>query len=187
MQSRRAAFLAALSLGAMSLAAACSQAALPPAEVAPPAAPPVATIALDPAEGVVLTAAKAERLARQCSRPSPGPVTGTWTPTKQVISDLELTLGEEIQKELATIPEAAAKAQDYYRQYAGLLIGGRQVIYINGVHATVVERDEGAGRPQRGLWTNEPVMICDGGTITFGVEYDPATKAFDKFAFNGRL
>ena len=172
---------------ALILAGACSQSVAPPGEAATPVAPPVPTVALDPAEGAILPSAKAERLARQCSRKSPGPVTGTWSPSKAMIADLEFTLGEEIEHELKAIPDAGAKAQDYYRQYAGLLIGGRQVIYVNGVHATVVERDQGAGRPKRGLWTNEPIMICDGGTITFGVEYDPATKAFANFAFNGRL
>ncbi len=171
----------------MGAAAACSQAVAPPAEVSTPEAPPVPIVQLDPAKGAILPLNKVERLARQCSRKSPGPVTGTWTPGKAMIADLEFALGEEIETNLKAVPNAGAKPQDYYRQYAGLLIDGKQIIYINGVQGSVVERDQGAGRPGRGLWTNEPVMICDGGTITFGVEYDPATKAFDKFAFNGRL
>lgn len=178
-------------LMAMALPGACSQSVSPPVEAATPEAPPIPTIQLDPAKGAVLPIAKADRLARQCSRKSPGPVTGTWTPGKAMIADLEFALGEQLEQKLKAIPDAAAAPQDYYRQYAGLLIDGRQVIYINGVHNSVIDRDlareQGAGRPQRGLWTNEPVMICDGGTLTFGVEYDPATKAFDKFAFNGRL
>lgn len=176
---------------AVTMAAACSQSVAPPVETATPEAPPVPIVQLDPARGAILPVNKTERLARQCSRKSPGPVTGTWSPTKAMIADLEFHLGEEIQTRLSPIPDAGAKPQDYYRQYAGLLIGGKQIIYINGVHASVVDRDitreQGAGRPQRGLWSNEPVMICDGGTLTFGVEYDPETKVFDKFAFNGRL
>jgi hypothetical protein len=176
---------------AMTLAPACSQSVAPPVETSTPEAPPVPIVQLDPAKGAILPVSKTERLARQCSRKSPGPVTGTWSPTRTMIADLEFTLGEELEQKLKAIPEAGAKPQDYYRQYAGLLIDGRQVIYINGVHNSVIDRDlareQGAGRPQRGLWSNEPVMICDGGTLTFGVEYDPATKAFDRFAFNGRL
>lgn len=186
MQLRVIATLLALGM-VTAMAGACSQAVAPPGEAATPEAPPVPIVQLDPSKGAILPAAKAERLSKQCSRPSPGPVTGTWSPSKSQIADLEFVLGEEIETQLKAIPKAGAKPQDYYRQYAGLTIGGKQVIYVNGVQDSVVERDQGAGRPQRGLWTNEPVMICDGGTITFGVEYDPATKAFDKFAFNGRL
>lgn len=176
---------------AMTLAGACTQSVSPPGEAEAAEAVPMPVVQLDPARGAILPTNKTERLARQCSRKSPGPVTGTWSPTKAMIADLEFHLGEEIQTRLAPIPEAGATPQDYYRQYAGLLIGGKQIIYINGVHASVVDRDitreQGAGRPQRGLWSNEPIMICDGGTLTFGVEYDPETKAFDKFAFNGRF
>jgi hypothetical protein len=164
---------------------ACSQSVAP--EVVAPEAPPVPVVQLDPAKGAILPLGKAERLGKQCSRPSPGPVTGTWSPSKAMIADLEFALGEQIERELKAIPKEGPKPQDYYRQYAGLLIGGKQVIYVNGVQGSVVERDEGAGRPKRGLWTNEPIMICDGGMVTFGVEYDPATKAFGNFAFNGRL
>lgn len=184
MQPGVIATLLALSV-ATALAGACSQSVEP--EVAPLEAPPVPVVQLDPAKGAILTAAKGERLGKQCSRPSPGPITGTWSPSKTQISDLEFALGEQIERELKAIPRPGATPQGYYRQYAGLLIGGQQIIYVNGVQDSVVERDEGAGRPKRGLWTNEPVMICDGGTITFGVEYDPATKAFANFAFNGRL
>lgn len=172
---------------ALMLPGACSQAVAPPGEVSTPEAPPVPMVQLDPAKGAILPLNKGERLGKQCSRRSPGPVTGTWSPSKAMIADLEFTLGEEIERELKAIPAAGAKPHDYYRQYAGLLINGKQIIYVNGVQDSVVERDEGAGRPKRGLWTNEPVMICDGGTITFGVEYDPSTKAFANFAFNGRL
>ena len=28
-------------------------------------------------------------------------------------------------------------------------------------------------------------MVCDGGPAFFGVEYDPKTKTFTHFAFNG--
>ena len=36
-------------------------------------------------------------------------------------------------------------------------------------------------------WRTQATQICDGGTITFGVEYDPATGQFSNFAFNGSI
>jgi len=162
-------------------AAACSEPAPAPVPAAAPAPTPV--VALDPAKGAILPAEKAQQLSHQCSRISPGPVTGSWAPEGATIQDLEARLGAELEKQLAPVSDAGATPQDYYRQYAGLIIGGRNIIYINGIHANAIERD------QRGTdtWKTEPAMICDGGTITFGVEYDPATHAFANFAFNGRL
>src|SRR5690349_7879844 len=99
-------------------ATACSQAVPPAGEAATPEAPPIPVVALDPAKGAILPSEKAERLARQCSRISPGPVTGTWSPTRAMVADLESGLGAELDKQLAAIPDAGAKPQDYYRQYA---------------------------------------------------------------------
>ncbi len=167
-------------------AAACSEpapsAARSPAPQADPAPAPTPQVALDPAKGVVLSPDRALDLAHQCSRRSPGPVTGSWSPSPQMIADLEAGLGIVLERQIAATPSAGVTPQDYYRQYAGLLIGGRQVIYVNGVAARTVERDASGER-----WKTEPAMICDGGTITFGIEYDPATKAFSNFAFNGRI
>jgi len=71
---------------------------------------------------------------------------------------------------------------DYYRQYAGLVIAGRRVIYVNGVRSSAIP--EG---PVPFDWRTQAVQICDGGPITFGVEYDPATRRFSNFAFNGSV
>lgn len=168
-----------LLLAVLILASACSE----PGEQRAPMPPTEHILAplLDPAKGVLLPPDKAETLTRQCSRKSPGPLTGTWTPTPGAIADLEARLGAELEKQIAATPNTGASPQDYYRQYAGLLLAGKQVIYINGIAAGAVERETGE------RWKTEPIMICDGGSITFGVEYDPATKSFENFAFNGQI
>jgi len=66
---------------------------------------------------------------------------------------------------------------------AGFVIGGRRVIYVNGVHEDMIERNMDPSYD----WRTRPVMICDGGPITFGVEYDPATRQFANFSFNGSI
>ena len=172
-------------------AASCGQPAATPssdstsAALAPPVTPTTApAVPLDPAMGAILPVEKAEALAKQCSRISPGPVTGTWAPTEPAIRELEAELGAEIERQLAATSAAGSKPEAYYRQYAGLTIEGRQVIYVNGIDKDAVER---APEAQRESWKTNPVMICDGGTITFGVEYDPAAKTFANFAFNGAL
>jgi hypothetical protein len=34
-------------------------------------------------------------------------------------------------------------------------------------------------------WRRQIVAVCDGGPQFFGVEYDPDTKTFSHFEFNG--
>jgi hypothetical protein len=121
-------------------------------------------------------------LAHQCSRISPGPVEGVWTPTDAEVDALE----NELILRVAREQEAAGRSPspgDYYRQYAGFVIGGRRVIYVNGVDKSAVER---APNPQNVFdWRTQPIQICDGGPITFGIEYDAATQRFSNFSFNG--
>jgi hypothetical protein len=175
------------------LASACGQqGATPPASVSPvspeqaqmPAPPSPDAPKLDPAMGAMLAADKAASLARQCSRISPGPVDGSWQPSEAQIAGLEARLGAEIERQLAATSAAGSKPQDYYRQYAGFVIGGKQVIYVNGIHRQAVDR---APEPQRSSWKTDPQMICDGGTITFGAEFDPEAGTFQNFAFNGSI
>ncbi len=90
-------------------------------------------------------------------------------------------------------PQAAAffpRPTDYYRQYAGFVIKGRRVIYVNGFYGGNVEEPSvphAKGDKVPGDWRHTAQMICDGGSITFGVEYYPDTGTFSSFSFNGRL
>ena len=138
----------------------------------------------------VFEAEKARELTHQCSRIAPGPVEGAWAPSSADISALEPALAPlieaQLENEAATYDEPRwSHGVEYYRQYGGLIIGGRRVIYINGVHKTAIERDPDPEHPLD--WRTQAVGICDGGSITFGVEYDPAARSFSNFAFNGAL
>jgi len=64
----------------------------------------------------------------------------------------------------------------FFRQYGGLIIGGRKIIYVNAFRM----------RP-RGVndWHSRAFDICDGGSNFFGVEYNAESKSFGPFAFNG--
>lgn len=146
------------------------------------APPPIE--ALNPQWGIVFQGEKARELVPQCSRQAPGPVSGVWTPTAAQISELESELMPALmvqfmQRELAG---QGWNPHDYYRQYGGLVIKGQRVIYVNGIHRQVLERPEPSD-----VWKTRAIGICDGGELAFGVEYDPATKAFANFRFNGRV
>lgn len=164
-----------------SLALIAASCAPPPAPAPEPSQPQTAPV-LHPDQRTILTDPEALRLAHQCSRVSPGPVQSQWTPTDAQIAALEPTLATVI----ATHLQAAGlqpSPGDYYRQYAGFVIGGRRVIYINGVDHSAIERNPDPAHPFD--WRTQAVSICDGGPVTFGVEYDVATTYFSVFAFNG--
>jgi len=51
---------------------------------------------------------------------------------------------------------------------------------VNGVDKNAIQ-----GPDSNSDWRTQAVQICDGGPITFGVEYDPGSGQFSNFAFNG--
>jgi hypothetical protein len=128
-----------------------------------------ATVGLNPYWGVIFPAAQAPQLARQCSRETPR-AEGVWQPAPSDIARLESGL-------TPLLVQHQVQPGAYYRQYGGLIVGGRKIIYVNGARNAVVHGD----------WRSTPISICDGGALAFGVEYDPATGAFAHFAFDGQL
>jgi len=161
-------------LCALALLAACS---------APTAPRPRAPSPFAPSTHTILAGAEALKLSHQCSRPSPGPVEAQWTPTEADIQTLEPNLGTILRAHL-THEGVTTPIADYYRQYAGLVIGGRRVIYINGIERSALETSN-SNHPFD--WRTQATGICDGGPITFGVEYDVAAGEFTRFAFNGAI
>ncbi|HEX4303025.1 MAG TPA: hypothetical protein VHZ78_09540 [Rhizomicrobium sp.] len=141
---------------------------------------------LNPNWSAVLPEANTAMLAQQCSRVSPGPVAGTWTPTAADVAKLEPKLGVLLAEQLAAADGATRPtAAVYYRQYAGFVVAGRKIIYVNGFDRHDIEQD--GNTHHRYDWDNQPMRVCDGGWLAFGVEYDPATGGFSHFAFNGSL
>ena len=159
---------------ALAMLAACSAPTAPGALAPSPFAPATYTI---------LIGREALALSHQCSRASPGPVEAQWTPTPANIDALEPNLATVLATHLAHAP-LATPVTDYYRQYAGFVVGGRRMIYVNGVARETVE----SANPDHPFnWRTQAIGICDGGPITFGVEYDVASGEFTRFAFNGAI
>ncbi|MBL6851819.1 MAG: hypothetical protein ISS15_19565 [Alphaproteobacteria bacterium] len=142
-------------------------------------APAFAAPALDPATGFIMAPDHARDLLHQCSRNTPQGVTGTWQPAAAQIADLETRL-----------PSAVVQAQPdvrggYGRQYADYVINGQKLIYVNAFPRGVLGDDFGKDPAVWNKATHQAVTVCDGGHDFFGVLYDPETKTFSHFAFNG--
>jgi hypothetical protein len=119
-----------------------------------------------------------------CSREAPGRG-GYWAPDSETIGPLEVALPPALQRALEQQIKDSSKRPapaDYYRQYIGIRIGRRQVVYINGFHKSYVEHLRPGFADE---WRTRVVNVCDGGSMFFGAEYDPATRQITNIRFNG--
>ncbi len=143
------------------------------------------TPVLDPAYGAVLQGAAADKLLSQCSRPAPEHVEGQWVPSSDQLHDLEMRLPQALEEALAKRKGNNAEASHIARQYAGFIAAGRKIIYVNAFTQRETEPPFPGRDPAD--WRHDAMIVCDGGAVFFGVEYDPETHTFSHFAFNGSM
>ena len=162
-------------LAALVLLAACSPKSGQADEVAP-AVSPFTTEKL-----VIFPESRGLELLNQCSRGTPGPIETTWTPSAQDVAQLESRLLPYLRDQRpAAYPEG--KTPDLIRRYAGYVIKGRRVIYLDAavpesLGYSVTETYELPDKPYN--------SVCDGGPSFFGVEYDVKAKTFSNLLENG--
>ncbi|ALS95111.1 hypothetical protein [Xanthomonas oryzae] len=113
----------------------------------------------------------AEQVLQPCSRDSPakhpGQISGYWVPSHQQIEQLEA-------RQDALTP-TIAEPREFDRQYVGVVIQGRQLIYINAFKLPNTPEVKPA---------TEAIQVCDGGSMFWGALYDPQTGAFSQIAVN---
>jgi len=123
-----------------------------------------------------------------CSRQGPAR-SGYWAPDRETIGDLEVALAPALQRALEQEirdPSRRPATNEYYRQYIGIQVGRRQVVYINGFHKNYLERLVTTHPQLSDAWRLRAVNVCDGGSSFFGAEYDPATRQVANVRFHGR-
>jgi hypothetical protein len=150
-------------------------------------APVNALLPLDPKESAILPPDRAKDLVHQCSRGAPGPVEGTWLPDKTQVRELEARLPEALDSALAKRGEKEHRPRDFLRQYGGFIIHGHKIIYMNAFPRSLIDDEErfNEHNEHKRSWHRDVEGVCDGGPSFFGVEYDPKTKTFSHFEFNG--
>jgi len=127
-------------------------------------------------KSTLLPASEVKTVANQCSRPSPSKFTDTWQPSKEELKEMESRFAEIRKLTVQECCVTGARITDpekYYMQYAGIVLDGKKLIYINAI----------PGEPGD-FWKEQAVVICDGGNA-WGVLYDPKTKKFYSLAING--
>jgi hypothetical protein len=134
------------------------------------------------APSVLLPADQAQALLEQCSRPTPEDVDGSWTVPVATLKRLERDLPQlsQLGPKPAAIGGKAFDPGGFYRQYVGITVHGRKLIYINAFGGS------GGHIPFDLPWRKTPVVVCDGGSSHWGAIYDPKTHKFSQLQFNGR-
>ena len=124
--------------------------------------------------GVLHTTAVADGL-RFCSRNGPDGISSFWEVPSKAIPAIDAAL----QKHLRTsrlYKQLTLPASKYQRQYLGFSRGEARFVYINAFPARYLR-----AMPDP---TNELPRICDGGSLTWGIEYDMKRRTFSGFAPN---
>ena len=137
-----------------------------------------ARLQADDSAFTVLPPTQVVHLDRLCSRDGPGLIREGWQPTPGQIAKAEALLPSFVRA------NRRPKEPLGYRQYLGVVIGGRRLIYVNVFPRWLVERRELVGiAPQD--WRTVFVSVCDGGDGFWGALYDPETLRFSSPRFNG--
>ena len=153
------------------LAAACGDAG--GANGQPPAGGPAL-----PAGATILEGTAVPAMLRQCSRAAPPPGEDAWQPAAADILAFEAALPAELATHRFANVDWSQWPQAWARQYVGILRGGRRFIYGNFVPREVGD-DAGGG--------TAPHIICVGGPVFFGAEYDLEARRVTHIAFNGAI
>jgi hypothetical protein len=157
----------------------------------------------DPAFVVILAAdagryfarREKEPLPQQCSEQPTG-LADTWQPTRDIVIRAEALLPPVLAAAWSGVGwgREGRQAWHYHRQYAGIVLGDRELVYINGVETSMAQRavagevirDDGdtvaARRAVREHLTGA-VTAVDAGARSWGVVYDPRTERFGVVAF----
>jgi len=131
-----------------------------------------------PHDAVVLPGSMAPAMLHQCSRRAPPMGESTWQPSADDILKLEELLPKALMAQAAKgDPDWSRAPSGWRRQYAGIVLKGRRLIYGNYF----------ALGNESGSWRNVPVIICDGGPAFFGVTFDVSAGRFADLAFNGAI
>ncbi|MGA2967244.1 MAG: hypothetical protein ABSD64_13615 [Terriglobales bacterium] len=130
----------------------------------------------DKKPSVVLPEGEAKHLAKLCSRPGLPKFDATWQPTETDVRDMESQLSRISLLQGSGVPSERRidHPDQYFRQYVGIVVGKRKLIYINAFCM---------GSPAD--WRKRAVDVCDGDTCFWGVLYDTTTREFSDLEING--
>jgi hypothetical protein len=122
-------------------------------------------------------------LLKQCSRDTPANVSQFWNPSTQQIQKLESLLPKYL-RDGADPRRSIPSNVEYHRQYVGIVVNGKRLIYGNFYPADVLYPTSVFDHLDE---RSTPVVVCDGGPAFWGVVFDPESNAFLDLRVNGSV
>jgi hypothetical protein len=144
----------------------CPQPAGMPRAVAAAQAPVMVPVSLGRVRGYIATAAAFDNDARH------------WTPTLQDVGVFEGGLVDYLRTARPPEePDLYRIVPDYKRQYEGLILDGRRVLFVFFRCPRHPDDDS--------AWSEHPMMVSDGGKCYFDIRFDIVTREYSQLMFNG--
>ena len=130
-----------------------------------------------PDQAAILPTSEGPKIIEQCSRADPTDVSGFWSPAVADVATLERRLPQLLRTSGHKIDLSKS-----HRQYIGIVSRGKKLIYLNAFSDTIFTAPE-----YRTSWKRRAIVVCDGGDVFWGVEFDPAANRFAHLEFNGGI
>lgn len=138
---------------------------------------------------VVLSEGATKQLAKLCSRPGPPSFAATWKPKLSDIVAMESRLSHISSLKAQGIGFMQGShiehPNQYFRQYAAIVVNKRKMIYINASCPGAAVGSQHPPVAPPGDSTEDVIDACDGGRCFWGVIYDTATGEFSDLEING--
>jgi len=130
----------------------------------------------DNIRSVILPEKAAQQISQLCSREGPPKFDSAWTPTDDDIRKMESQLLRisRLRSKGGIVGESIERPERYYRQYVGIVVAKRKLIYINAF----------CDEKPPSIWKERIVDVCDGG-CSWGVVYDVEKGTFSDLEMNG--
>jgi hypothetical protein len=131
-----------------------------------------------PHDAAVLPGRMVSAILHQCSRNAPTAGESTWQPGADDVLTLERALPTALVAQAAKgDPDWSKAPTGWRRQYVGIVLNGRRLIYGNFFPRQI----------EASSWRAYPQIVCDGGPNFFGVVYDADARRIIDLAFNGSI
>ena len=121
----------------------------------------------------ILPVSEGKRLLHPCSRAVPKHVSAFWEPTEKNIDALDMRILPYLGS-IAQAGTALPPAESYDRQYVGIVVRGKKLIYVNFFPRAFRESDP----------THHVIDICDGGPRHWALIFDPSDGTFSGLSFS---
>ncbi len=141
-----------------------------------------------PTNAYIMDVSDGSKLIKQCSRVSPRNVNDYWTINEKIVASLEKKLRMLFEK--SKEPDIDA----YIRQYVGIIV--EDYSFSQNIFKFLRKGDSESGKKR--IYANMvlydarlaesagfPIIVCDGGYTSWGIEYDVESKEFMNYSVNG--